>query len=148
MNYMPILIGVVQFLFGSTFFCVSLILILRKLLRMKKWTKTTGVVTNVETSLGMRQSMGSPRNTLYKPKLRFQTTDGRVIDYEPQTSNSWSNYNAGQQIPVYYDPQNPENAMAGTAFGQWFGLIIFGVVGGFFALAGTIVLLISLVKPF
>lgn len=133
-----------QFLIGSAFFGLSLILGIRKMFRMKKWTQTTGVVTDVEIRQGMRQEIGKPRNTLYKPKVRYRIADGRVIDYEPRTSNSWSNYSVGQQIPVYYDPQQPEKAMFGTSSGQWFGLIVFGVVGGFLALFGLVFLLISM----
>lgn len=143
-----LLIGGGQFLLGSTFFGVSLILGIRKIFRMKKWTQTTGVVTDVEISGGMRQEMGKTRNTLYKPKVRYRIADGRVIDHEPRTSNSWSNYSVGQQIPVYYDPQHPEKAMFGTVFKQWFGLIVFGVVGGFLALFGLVFLLISLSSTF
>lgn len=144
MDYPFLLIGGAQFLLGSTFFAVSTFLIIRKKLRMKKWAKTTGVVLDVETSQGMRQPMGTTRNTLFKPKVRFRTADGRVIDYEPQTSNSWSNYNVGQNIELYYDPQQPDNVM----FGKWFGLIIFTVVGGFLAFLGAVFLLVSLVSIF
>lgn len=147
-QHLPLLIGTVQLVVGSVFFGVSLILAVRKMLRIKSWTKTTGVVVDVETSQGMQQPHSTPRNTLYKPTVRFQTTDGRVIDYEPQTSNSWSNYSVGQSIPVYYDPRQPEKAFAGTNFSQWFGLILFGVVGGFFALMGAFFLFMSLNFPF
>lgn len=140
----PLIIGIMQFLMGSAFFGASLVLALRKISRMKSWTKTTGVVVDVETRQGMRQSMGITRNILYRPTVRFQTADGRVIDYEPQTSNSWSNYRIGESIPVYYDPHQPQNAFAGTAFGNWFGLILFGTVGGFFALIGAFLLVSSL----
>jgi hypothetical protein len=146
MDYMFLLIGGVQVLMGSAFFGVSMFLALRRMLRMKKWTQTTGVVTDVEISRGMQQSMGTTRSTLYKPKVRYRIADGRVIDFEPQTSNSWSNYSAGQQIPVYYDPRQPENAMLGE--GHWFKLIVFGVVGGFFAIFGAVFILINLIFPF
>lgn len=144
MDYIPFLIGGGQLLMGSAFFGVSLGLALRKMYRMKKWTHTTGVVTDVEISSGMQQSMGTTRNTLYKPKVRYRIADGRVIDYEPKTSNSWSNYSAGQQIPLYYDPLRPEKAMLGTGFRQWFGLIVFGVGGGFFVIFGAVFLLLGL----
>ncbi|HRH43323.1 MAG TPA: DUF3592 domain-containing protein [Pyrinomonadaceae bacterium] len=141
MDYSIFLIGGGQLLLGTTFFAVSIFLIIRKILRMKKWAKTKGVVLDVKISQGTQQPMGTTRNTLFKPKVRFQTADGQVIDYEPKTSNNWSNYNVGQEIDVYYDPQQPSNVM----FGKWFGLIMPAVVGGFFALSGAIFLLINLV---
>ena len=148
MDYTFLLIGLGQFLLGSVFFCVSIFLIIRKKLRMKNWTKTTGIVLSVEVSQGMRQSVGTTRNTLFRPKVRFQTTDGRVIDYEPNTSNSWSNYEVGQHVEVYYHPQQPQNAMFGSGFRKWFGLIVFAVVGGFFALFGAVFTLIGLLSKF
>jgi hypothetical protein len=48
-----------------------------------------------------------------------------------------SNYRVGQSVPVYYNPQRPEEAIAGTTFRLWHNHFLFGFVGGFFALLGT-----------
>jgi hypothetical protein len=148
MDYTFLLIGGAQFLFGSVFLAGSVFLMIGKKLRMNKWTKTTGTVIDVQVSQGMRQPMGTTRNTLFRPKVRFQTADGRVIDYEPRTSNSWSNYSAGQKVEVYYDPQKPEKAIFGTSSGQWFGLIVFALVGIFLVLLGAVFVLINLFNKF
>lgn len=143
-----LLIGGGQFLLGSAFFGVSVFLIIRRKLRMKKWMKTTGVVLDVKVSQGMRQPIGTTRNTLFRPRVRFQTMDGRIIDYEPATSNNWSNYEIGQNIEVYYDSQQPEKVMFGARTSDWVRLIAFAVFGGFFALFGTLFLLISSFSKF
>jgi hypothetical protein len=148
MVYMPILIGGGLFLMGSSFFLASVFLMIRRKLRMKNWTKTTGVVVDVKVSSGMRQPMGTTRNTLFKPKVRFQTGDGRVIDYEPKTSNNWSNYQVGEQITVYYHPQQPGKVMFGASTGHWLRFIVFAVFGGGMALFGTVFLLIGLFSKF
>jgi len=122
-------------------------MIIRKL-RMKTWTKTTGVVVDVKASSGMQQPMGTTRNTLFKPKVRFQTADGRVIDYEPKTSNNWSNYEVGEQISVYYHPQQSGKVMFGARSGHWLRFIVFAVVGGGMALFGAVFLLIGLFSKF
>lgn len=109
MNQMFTVIGVLAVLVGLSFVGITIVLLAVKIWRIKKSTKTTGVVMNVEASLGMQQSLGSTRNTLYKPTVRFQTADGRVVDYTPNTSNSWSNYRVGENVPIYYDPQQPQN---------------------------------------
>lgn len=134
------LMGGLMMLVGLLFVGITVALALRKFLKIRSWTKTMGVVVNVQTSAGMRQSQfatASTRSTLYKPKVRFQTADGRVVDWEPVTSNSWSNYRVGQNVPVYYDPRQPGNVIAGTAFGLWYGLFVFGLVGSFFTLIGA-----------
>lgn len=148
MDKMFTIIGALMFLVGLALVGITLALALRKLLKIKKSTKTTGIVVDVEISRGMRQPHSSSRNTLYKPTVRFQTADGRAADCEPVTSNSWSNYRVGQNVPVYYDPRQPENAIAGTAFGLWYGLFVFGFVGGFFFLMGTFFVFMSLMSSF
>lgn len=143
-----LIIGVGMILLGSSFFMISLILAVRKKLKLKRFVKTTGIVTNVEKSLGMRQSMGTPRNTLYKPTVRFQTADGQICDYTPQVSNNVSNYNVGEQIPVFYDPQKAEKPLIGTPFKMWFGLAVFGLVGIFFAFMGVFFSVFSMIFRF
>ena len=147
MNQMFTLIGVAAILFGLSFVGVTIILLVRKVLRIRKSTKTTGVVVNVEAHEGMYQDIGRTRNTLYKPTVRFQTADGRVIDYTPNTSNSWSNYRVGENVPVYYDPQQPEKAIVGTTFKLWFPFFLFGFAGGIFSLVGAFFVLISMNLP-
>lgn len=122
---------------------------IRKKMRMKKWAKTTGVVLDVEISLGTHQPMGTTRNTLFRPKVRFQTINGRVIDYQPRLSNNTSNYTIGQNIEVYYDPQQPEKkVMFGARTSDWVRLIVFAVIGAFLALFGVLFLLIGLFSRF
>lgn len=143
-----LLIGGGQFLLGSTFFAGSIFFIIRRKLRMKKWMKTTGVVLDVEISQGMQQPMGTPRTPLFRPKVRFQTADGRIIDYQPKVSNNTSNYEIGQHIEVYYNRQQPENVMFGARTVDWVRLIAFAVIGGFLALFGALFLLIGLFSKF
>ena len=145
---MPVLIGGGLFLMGSSFFLVSIFLIIRKKFRMKNWTKTTGVVLEVEVSQGMHQSVGTPRSTLYKPKVRFQRADGRAIDYQPMTSNNMNNYRIGEQIPIYYNSQQPGKVTFGMSSWQWIRMLIFAVLGGFMALFGALFLLIGLFSRF
>lgn len=98
---------------------------------------------NVETTSGMSHFDSSPRSTLYTPTVRFQTADGRIVDHTPKISNNVSNYKIGEKVPVYYDPQQPENAIAGTAFRLWYPLFVFALAGGFFALLGAVFIFLS-----
>lgn len=144
---MFILIGLVQFLLGASFFSVSVFLAWRRKSREKNWAKTTGIVTDVEISRGMPQPLGTTRNTLFRPKVRFQTSDGRIIDYQPVTSNNLNNYNVGEQITVHYNPQRPEEVMFGSSAGTWLRFGVFAFVGGFLALFGAGFVLVSIVFP-
>ncbi|CAN5852131.1 hypothetical protein BH20ACI4_BH20ACI4_15680 [soil metagenome] len=145
MDKMFPIIGVLAVLFGLTFLGITVALALRKYLRLKKSIAATGVVVHVEISKGMRQNHSARRSTLYKPTVRFQTADGRVINYTPMMANSWSNYGVGENVPVHYDPQQPENPIIGNASGRWFPFIICVFVGGMFTVVGGVFILFGLV---
>ncbi|HEY8558813.1 MAG TPA: DUF3592 domain-containing protein [Pyrinomonadaceae bacterium] len=147
MDKLFFVVGVLVFLLGLAFAIVNAALFLRKVWKVLRAIKTTGVVTNVEAREGMRHSGAfaspSPRNTLFRPTVRFQTADGRVIDYTPGTSNSWSNYKIGENIPVYYDARQPQKPVVGRFYNLWFPFFLFGfvsalliVVGGIFSIVG------------
>ncbi|MEK7722976.1 MAG: DUF3592 domain-containing protein [Acidobacteriota bacterium] len=148
MEPISILIGLVQFLMGASFCSVSIFFAWRRISKEKNWMKTTGLVTNVETSRGMQQPIGTTRNTLFRPTVRFQTADGRIIDYQPTTSNNLNNYNVGEQIPIFYNPQSPEQVMFGSSTMTWVRFIVFGFVGGFLALFGVVFLLLGIFSKF
>ncbi len=147
MDYMLNLICGLLFVMGSSFFVVSFTILIRKKMRMKNWTKTTGLVLDVESKLGMLQPIGTTRNTLYKPTVRFQTADGSVIDYQPAISSSWNNYQTGEEIEVFYNPQNPANVMFGTRTIDWVRLSFFTVFGGLMALFSIFFFLINSAFP-
>lgn len=137
MDRMFTVVGVLAVLLGLAILGISIVLLLIKVLKIRGSVKTTGIVTDVEVRQGMRQSTGTTRNTLYRPKVRFQTADGRVIDYQSKISSSLDNYSIGQNVTVYYDPQSPQEAHIGTISHVVFPYLIFGFVGGLFAMVGA-----------
>ena len=139
------IIGVLAVLFGLSFLGITVALALRKYLRLKKSIAATGVVVHVEISQGMRQNHSRTRSTLYRPTVRFQTADGRVIDYTPMMANSWSNYRVGENLPVHYDPQHPQNPIIGNAAGRWFPFILCVFVGGLFTFVGAFFVLLGII---
>jgi hypothetical protein len=135
----PILIGLVGFLMTV----IIAALVVRKIWRVKKFTKTMGLVMNVETREGGRHFDSSPRNTLFTSTLRFQTADGRIVDYTPKMATSWHNYKVGENVPVYYDPKQPENAIVGRFYNLWFPHFLSGFVGAMFLLGIVIFILVT-----
>src|SRR5688572_9713434 len=79
-------IGFLIMLVGVSFFGTAIILGWRKWARLRRFTRTTGVVFHVETS--QSDHFDEPSSTLYRPTVRFQTADGRVVDHTPATSNN------------------------------------------------------------
>ena len=141
------IIGILALMLGLSFIGVTSVFGLRKWMRIKRSEATTGVVVNNETTSGMRNDF-DVGSTLYKPTVRFQTADGRIVDYTPKISNNVSNYTVGQRVPVHYDPQKPEEAIIGATFRLWFSTFVFGLVGGVFALVGTMFIVITMAVRF
>lgn len=130
-------IGILGFLFGLTFLGITILLLSIKVWKIKSSVKTTGVVIDVEVRQGMRQNHSSTRNTLFRPKIRFQTADGRLIDYQSKISSSLDNYSIGENVTVHYNPQFPQEAHIGTIKRVVFPYLIFAFVGGLFAFIGA-----------
>ena len=147
MNQMFTIIGILAVLFGLLALGITIVLLLIKVWKIKSSTKTTGVVMNVEVSQGMRQNNSSVRNTLYKPTVRFQTADGRVIDYQSKISSSLDNYAIGENVTVYYNPQFPHEAHIGTISHTLFPYLLFGFVGGMFTFVGAFFVAMSFSFP-
>lgn len=136
------IIPILIFLAGLLITVINTPLVVRKIWRVKTFTKTTGVVMNVESRQGMSQFDSSARNTLFSATTRFQTADGRIVDYTPKVWTSTNNYRVGENVPVYYDPQQPEKAVVGRFYNLWFLHFVSGIVGGLFLLGGAIAMLV------
>lgn len=130
-------VGILVVLAGLLLLSISVVLLSVKVWKIKKSAKTTGVVIDVEMRQGMRHYNSSMRNILYNPTIRFQTADGRLIDYKSKISSSWDNYKIGENVMVYYNPQLPQEAHIGTMKRVVLPYLLFGFVGGLFAFVGA-----------
>lgn len=137
-------IGFLTMLFGVSFFGLAIILGWRKWGRLRRFTKTTGVVVQVERQADHFDDRSS---TLYRPTVRFQTADGRVVDHAPATSNNIPS-SVGQSIEVHYDPHQPTDALIGGGFRLWFNLLVLGFAGIVFFIVGLFFVVISLAFAF
>ncbi|CAN5287143.1 hypothetical protein BH10ACI1_BH10ACI1_24200 [soil metagenome] len=87
---------------------------------------------------------GTRRETWFRPTVRFQTADGKTIDYTPTVATK-TRFTVGQQIAVNYDPHNPQSVTLGSrkSFLMWLPFIFVGFIGAFFSLFGLIFGLIA-----
>lgn len=128
------LFPIIFILIGGGMATVSAVLLARKMRFTRGAVATTAVVTNVSRSESYDHE--SNRTThLYQPSVRFQTRDGRTIDYTQPHATSWGNYQVGSAVPVMYNPLNPYEVSIGQAssVGFWLPLIFLLVVGLFFS---------------
>ena len=71
--------------------------------------------------------------TVYAPRIRFTTADGREIVFVSDTASSPASYSEGDRVTVRYRPEEPTNARLDTVTGIWLSAIITGGLALFFA---------------
>ena len=89
--------------------------------------RTVGVVTAHTSRRSYGVDHGS--NMLFFPSVRFQTADGRTVEFENKLGSN-APPRVGEEVTVVYDPARPEEAKA--ALGSMFrinpkALLIAGV---------------------
>ncbi|CAN5851966.1 hypothetical protein BH20ACI4_BH20ACI4_15660 [soil metagenome] len=122
---------------------------------LKKSTEAMGTVTDSGETLrhnfdsNRNQNgihFGSRRETWFSPTVRFQTADGRTIDYTSKVAQK-TRFTVGQQIPVNYDSLDPQSVTLGSRKSvlMWLPFVFVGFIGFFFLLFGLIFGLIGVV---
>jgi hypothetical protein len=128
------------YLFFSIFVIIGsgvLMLSVYNLLKTKRLTKvaasTTGTVTDMQVQKGKN-------TTKYYPVVTFKDSGGRQFQFCSQFNESEipPEFRRGEQVPVYYDPNNPETAEINAFKALWKKDIEIAVVGLLFAAAGFI----------
>jgi hypothetical protein len=122
---------------------VFLVLGVRSFLRTRRFvsqaTSATGTVTDVQTRTSTSHTGDGPRLRTYRyPVVRFQTQDGRTVEFESETGTSGFSQKPGEQVEVLYDPLKPEEARIKTFMMLWFAPLIFTVVGFFLFAFGSL----------
>jgi uncharacterized protein DUF3592 len=137
-------------LFLSALGAVFLVLGVRNFVRMRRFVSralsASGTVTDVKVQTSRSHTGDGPQVRSYRyPVVRFQTQDGRSVEFESKTGTSGFSQKPGEQIEVLYDPLKPEEARIKTFMMLWFGPLIFSVVGFFVFVFGSLFGLVALV---
>ena len=72
----------------------------------------------------------------FAPLIRFQTTDGKTVEFQSTFQSNPPAYTAGQTVPVLYDPDRPNSAAIASLFSIWGVTIILSAVGAIFLVVG------------
>lgn len=106
-----------------------------------KEARTTGTV--IGHSHRRRYGMDHGVSVLIYPVVRFQTEDGRTIEFESGLGSNMPP-KVGEEVEVFYDPARPEEARVtvGSAFrrAKW----PFIIAAVFIAIPAALILLFSL----
>lgn len=90
-----------------------------------------GTITGLHYHESSRNKGGS-----YYPTVQFTAQDGKSYTV---TSNSGSNpasYDVGEQVKVYYNPEDPTDILLPDFFSMWGVTLILGFIGTVFTLIG------------
>jgi hypothetical protein len=92
---------------------------------------TTGTVTGFSTVTD------SDDNTVtYCPSIRFATSTGQEVIHNSHVCNSPPAHQVGDQVEIYYDPENPGKAQVKNFWSQYLVVSILGCIGLPFVLFG------------
>lgn len=88
----------------------------------------------------------SKDSTTYSPVVSFTTKAGQEITYTSSTSSNPPSYDVGENVEIFYDPANPNDAEINGFFSLWLGVIILGFIGIVFFLIGSLGVLFRYLK--
>ncbi len=72
-------------------------------------------------------------STVYAPRVRFTTADGRQVIFVSGTASNPPEHEEGDRIDVRYRANDPSDAVIDSVTGVWLGAIITGGIAALFA---------------
>jgi hypothetical protein len=79
----------------------------------------------------------------FAPLVRFQTADGKTVEFQSTFQSNPPAYTTGQTVTVLYDPSRPNSAAIASLFSIWGPTIILSAVGAVFLAFGIGVLVVG-----
>lgn len=125
-------VGAVQLGLGVFFF-----------LRTRRFLSTA--VSTDGTIVELIESSGSEGGTVYQAVVEFQTADGRTVRWQESMASNPPAGHPGDQVPMKYDPSDPDNARIAKTFRMWFLSGLFGLLGLLFLGIGVVLTVAGLV---
>jgi hypothetical protein len=107
----------------------------------KAWlARTVEAPGTVIEMLRVRDS--EDKGYLFTPIVRFETIDGRTVEFQSGLRTNPPAYRAGQQVSVVYDPGVPESAAIRGVLSLWLMPIILAFIGSIFLAIGAAMILL------
>lgn len=86
------------------------------------------VALDARQSCDHDQSQPTSCTTVYAPRVRFVTADGRTVVFVAGTASSSPSYAEGDRVTVRYRPEAPAGARIDSVTGVWLATIITGAL--------------------
>jgi hypothetical protein len=81
------------------------------------------------TVVRIEELRDSDHQTSYSPRLRFETDEGRTVEFRSRLAASYPKYRVGEEFLVLYDPDEPTHAEIYTFWSLWCLTIVASIVG-------------------
>lgn len=78
------------------------------------------------------ESRDSDDDTVYRPRVRFQSPDGRSHEFTGSVGSNPAGFYVGEAVDVLFDPARPSDAQINTMFQLWFTPLLLGGMGAAF----------------
>ncbi|WP_114520998.1 DUF3592 domain-containing protein [Altererythrobacter sp. ZODW24] len=95
----------------------------------------TGLRTS-GTVIAMSDSRDSDGGRSYAPLVEFYDANGKRHEFSSRVSSNPPRFSRGETVPVIYDPAKPNRAMIDGFMDRYLMPLIFGGIGGIFAIIG------------
>jgi hypothetical protein len=110
------------------------------------WSTRTWIARAIETPGSVIEMVrlrdGEDKGYLFAPVVRFQTMDGRTIEFQSGLRTNPPAYRTGQTVSVLYDPDVPESAAIRGVFSLWLIPIILAFIGSIFLMVATAMIML------
>jgi hypothetical protein len=80
---------------------------------------------------------------LFTPLVRFQTAEGRTVEFQSSLRTNPPAYHTGQTVSVLYDPEEPHSAAIRGVLSLWLMPMILSFIGSIFLAIGTAMVVLS-----
>jgi hypothetical protein len=138
--------GMLLAAWGVAVALVLLLPALRSRARLKAGVSAQGSVVGVEKRIGSAGiGTWAPTfipNTLYHPRVRFTTPDGRTVVFTSALGSPDRDLELGHPVPVRYQPDHPEQAQVDTPW-AWVVPGALGFLGGLGLLVAGVVVYVQ-----
>jgi hypothetical protein len=134
-----VLIGVIFLAVGAIQLGLGVFFLVRTRRFLRTAVDTTGTIVDLV------ESSGSEGGTAYSAVVEFGAADGRTIRWKESMSSNPSVGRKGDQLPMKYDPADPNNARVAKATRMWFMPGLFGGLGLLFLGLGVALTIAGLV---
>jgi hypothetical protein len=79
--------------------------------------------------IGVKASIGSSRDRVYYPVLRYRTQQGDTKEVASSVGSNPPRYKEGDSVVVLYDPAQPGDVRIHSFFNVWVGPLVLGLLG-------------------